>query len=117
MNITKLLLRSAKLRNLSVLFVLMLSIVFLIYNLGTTVNHLKILVRKLTTNMSVESTSSTINSFWDDSIKLEANIPADVLTLAEKILIADKAISVDVSTICFYVRIRSGCTCYSVSRP
>lgn len=116
MKLSKLLSRSAKLRNLSVLFVLMLSIAFLIYNLGTAVNHLKILVTTITTNMSVES-SSSINSFWDDSIKLEANIPADVVTLAEKLLISDKTISVDVSTICFYVRIRREYTCYSVSRP
>lgn len=98
--------QNAKLRNLSVLCVLMLSIGFIIYNFGTTLKDVDALVKApfiktLTTNENMSVQSSSIDSFWGDcnSINVETNIPKDVLARAGKLVLTEKTVSVDVSII------------------
>lgn len=84
-----------KLRNLAVLFLLMLSIGFIIYNFGTADKDLDTFsrIRTLTTSNKMFVPSS---SFWDDKIDIEVNIPDDVLLRAEKVVIDEKTVLVDV---------------------
>lgn len=88
--------RNPRLRNTGIWLILLLSIGFVIYNFGIPT------IETLPTSESM----SVLSSFWSDSIKLETNIPGDVLTLAENVSIDEKIILVDVS-VCGY-KIRSG---------
>lgn len=88
--------RNAKLRCLSVWVALMLSIGFIVYNFGATSSDSKALATNKSMSVSIQSVST--NSFWSDpSVNLETNIPDDVLTQVDKILIVEKTVLVDVS--------------------
>lgn len=99
----KLIKLSRKLRNFSVLFLLLILIGLLLYNFGTTIDSLNALLkypqigeRRTNDTMSVPP---LVNSFWGDSTAALENIPSDVLTRAGEVTIAEKTVLVDVSSI------------------
>lgn len=95
--------QNAKLRKFGVLIVLMLSIGLIIYHFGSTLNDLDALlkspIRTVMTNVNMPLQSSAIHSFWGECASNVAskNIPEDVWSRAEQIVLTEKTVSVDVS--------------------
>lgn len=92
---------NVKLRNIAFVFILLISIGLIAYNFGSVFKDLETLPRTRTVEYRKSDKMSfpSAKSFWDDSIDIEINIPDDVLVRAEKLIITEKTVLVDVSTI------------------
>lgn len=90
----------SNLRNFSVLLLLMLSVGYIIYNFGTSFEDLDELVKtpRMKTSILNKNMSLSDKSFWSESDSIsKTNIPDDVLSRAEDLVITEKSITVDVS--------------------
>lgn len=92
--------RNARLK-VSLFLMLLITIIFVIYNFGAIIFGIEKLVESSHTTLLEPNKSMSeqpsISHFWDDSIDIQKAIPADVYSRTTDFLIAEKTISVDVS--------------------